>query len=248
LTAAAPAGLIEQGTSREDYMKIGILGLDLPEGKVKYQDDKVTTLEKKFSARKVTPFYAEFLKDDPDSCDGFVVAPESLLDLLILDMEKVEAHRDRTTDVQEKELMEKCLALLEQEIPLCDGQFDPEEMARLRALAPLSLKPTVIVQEPFEINGVIAELLRRAGIIFFYTAGPKEVRSWPVRRDSDIVTCAGKIHSDLARGFIKADIVNYDDFIKVYNMQEARAKGLVKLVDRDYTIQEGDIIEIRFNI
>ncbi len=62
------------------------------------------------------------------------------------------------------------------------------------------------------------------------------------------MTCAGKIHSDLARGFIKADIVSYEDFLQVYNMQEARSKGLVKLVDRDYTIQEGDIIEIRFNI
>jgi len=69
-----------------------------------------------------------------------------------------------------------------------------------------------------------------------------------VQRDSDIVTCAGKIHSDLARGFIKADIVSYDDFMQVYNMQEARSKGLVKLVDRDYIIREGDIIEIRFNI
>ena len=68
------------------------------------------------------------------------------------------------------------------------------------------------------------------------------------RQDSDIVTCAGKIHSDLARGFIKADIVSYQDFMQVYNMQEARTKGLVKLVDRDYTIRAGDIIEIRFNV
>jgi len=69
-----------------------------------------------------------------------------------------------------------------------------------------------------------------------------------VRQDADIVTCAGKIHSDLARGFIKADIVSYDDFLKAYNMQEARTRGLVRVVDRDYTIQAGDIIEIRFNV
>jgi ribosome-binding ATPase YchF (GTP1/OBG family) len=82
----------------------------------------------------------------------------------------------------------------------------------------------------------------------FYTADKKEVHAWPVKEGADIVTCAGKIHSDLAQGFIKADIVSYDDLIRVYNMQEARSKGLVKLVNRDYAICPGDIIEIRFNV
>ncbi len=229
-------------------MKICVLGLDLPAGKVKYLDDKLLALDKKFSPKKVTPFYMEFIQDDPAACDAFAVNPANILDLLILDMEKVEARRDRTTDAREKELLEKCLVLLEQEIPLCQGQFDAEETALLKALAPLSLKPTLLVADPVQANDVIAELLQLSGTVFFYTAGPKEVRSWPVPRDSDIVTCAGKIHSDLARGFIKADVVNFDDFIKVHNMQEARAKGLVKLVDRDYTIRAGDIIEIRFNV
>jgi ribosome-binding ATPase YchF (GTP1/OBG family) len=133
-------------------------------------------------------------------------------------------------------------------VPLCDVQFTEAELALLKILAPLSLKPTLIAAEAPEVNDAIARLLKKSGLIFFYTADKKEVHAWPVQRDSDIVTCAGRIHSDLARGFIKADIVNYDDFLQVYNMQEARAKGLVKLVDRDYTIHEGDIIEIRFNV
>ena len=62
------------------------------------------------------------------------------------------------------------------------------------------------------------------------------------------MTCAGKIHTDLAKGFIKADIVSFNDFKDVFNLQEARTKGLVKLVGREYIIQEGDIIEIRFNV
>ena len=74
------------------------------------------------------------------------------------------------------------------------------------------------------------------------------MHAWPVKEGSDIVTCAGKIHSDLARGFIKADIVRYEDLIKVFNWQEARTKGLVRVVDRDYIIQAGDVIEIRFNV
>jgi len=229
-------------------MKICSIGFDLPEGKVKYQDERVITLDEKLSPKKITPFYVEFTRDDFSHCDGFLVAREKIWDLLILDLEKLEARRDRSTDAAEKELLEKCLGSLEQEVPLCDLQFTEAELTLLKVLAPLSLKPTLVAAEAPELNDAITQVLKKSGIIFFYTADKKEVHAWPVHQDSDIVTCAGRIHSDLARGFIKADIVNYDDFLQVYNMQEARSKGLVKLVDRDYTIHEGDIIEIRFNV
>ena len=229
-------------------MKICCIGFDLPEGKVKYQDDLVITLDQKLSPKKISPFYVEFTRDDFSHCDGFLVAQENIWDLLILDLEKLEARRDRTADSAEKELLDKCLRYLEQEVPLCDVQFTEAELTLVKVLAPLSLKPTLIAAEAPEVNDAITQVLKKSGIIFFYTADKKEVHAWPVQQDSDIVTCAGKIHSDLARGFIKADIVNYDDFMQVYNMQEARSKGLVKLVDRDYTIHAGDIIEIRFNV
>jgi ribosome-binding ATPase len=229
-------------------LKICFLGFDLPEGKVKYQDERVAALDKKFAPKKVTPFYAEFIKDDNQQCDCFLVARDKVLDLLILDMEKLETRRERTTDDGEKALLSRCLEYLEKEIPLCDLEFSEPESVLLKTIAPLSLKPTVTVDAQPEVNDAIELALRKSGIVFFYTADKKEVHAWPVRENSDIVTCAGKIHSDLARGFIKADIVSFEDLMKVYNWQEARSKGLVKLVDRDYTIQEGDVIEIRFNV
>jgi ribosome-binding ATPase len=229
-------------------LKICFLGFDLPEGKVKYQDERVIALDKKFEPKKVTPFYAEFIKDDWQQCDCFLVARDRVLDLLILDMEKLETRRERTTDDGEKALLSRCLESLEKEIPLCDLEFSEPESVLLKTIAPLSLKPTVIVDAQPEMNTAIELALRKSGIVFFYTADKKEVHAWPVRENSDIVTCAGKIHSDLARGFIKAEIVSYEDLMKVYNWQEARSKGLVKLVDRDYTIREGDVIEIRFNV
>lgn len=229
-------------------MKICFLGLDLPEGKVKYQDERVVHLDRKFKAKKVTPYYVEFIKDDCQTCDGFIVSRERVWDLLILDMEKLETRRDRTGDALEKELLSRCLEYVEKEMPLCDIDFNDEERTLLRQLAPLSLKPTLIVDAPPEINDAIEQFLEKAGIVFFYTADTKEVHAWPVAEDADIVTCAGKIHSDLARGFIKAEIVRYEDLIRVHNWQEARTKGLVHLVDRDYTIRPGDVIEIRFNV
>jgi len=229
-------------------MKICCIGFDLPEGKVKYQDEIVISLEQKLSPKKTTPFYVEFTRDDFSHCDAFLVAREKIWDLLILDLEKLEARRDRTGEAAEQELLDKCLGYLEQEVPLCDGQFSEAELVILKTLAPLSLKPTLVATEAPELSDAITQVLKKSGLIFFYTADKKEVHAWPVQQDSDIVTCAGKIHSDLARGFIKADIVSYHDFMQVYNMAEARTKGLVKLVDRDYTIRPGDIIEIRFNV
>lgn len=229
-------------------MKICFVGVDLPEGKVKYRDERVIALDQKFAAKKVTPFYAEFIKDDCQQCDAFIVSREQVLDLLILDMEKLETRRERATDEFETALLSRCLEYLEQEIPLCDVEFSEAEAALLKTLAPLSSKPTVIAASQPEVNAAIEQVLRKAGITFFYTADKKEVHAWPIKENSDIVTCAGKIHSDLARGFIKAEIVSYEDLMKVYNWQEARTKGLVKLVDRDYLIQEGDVIEIRFNV
>jgi hypothetical protein len=229
-------------------MRICCVGFDLSEGKVKYQDERVTTLIRKLSPQKITPFYVEFTYHDFSHCDGFLVARERIWDLLILDMEKLESRRDRTGDAAESKLLKKCLTCLEEEVPLCDIPFTDSELALLKPLAPLSLKPTIVATEAPALNDAITLLLKKSGIVFFYTADKKEVHAWPVRQDADIVTCAGKIHSDLARGFIKADIVNYDDFMQVYNMAEARTKGLVKLVDRDYLIHEGDIIEIRFNV
>ena len=229
-------------------MKICFAGFDLPEGKVKFQDEKVINLENKFAPLKTTPFYAEFIKNDFLNCDAIFIAKDHILDLLILDMEKLETRRDRTDDEDEKALLNKCLEYLEQETPLCRVQFNEEEMTLLRGLAPLSLKPTVVASEQPDITAVIEAVLEAAGIVFFYTADKKEVHAWPVKKGADIVSCAGKIHSDLARGFIKADIVSYQDLLGVYNMQEARSKGLVKLVDRDYAIRPGDVVEIRFNI
>lgn len=229
-------------------MKVCTIGLDLPEGKVKYHDDKFMELVKKCDPLKVTPYYVEFIREDFVHADAFVVAADRALDLLILDMEKLEGRLDRTEDILEKTLLAKCLERLEKEEPLCDGKFSLEELSLLKTLAPLSLKPTLILSEAVDVNEIITRVLAKAGTVFFYTVGKQEVHAWPIPRHADIVTCAGKIHTDLARGFIKADIVKYDDFLNVFNMQEARAKKLVHLVDRDYHIEDGDIVEIRFNI
>jgi ribosome-binding ATPase YchF (GTP1/OBG family) len=190
----------------------------------------------------------EFLKEDFVQAEAIAIARASILDLLILDIEKCENRLERAESEGEKAVLAKCMQLLETEKPLCDAGLTDQEKAAVEQLALLSLKPVVMLDAVESVDRAIEQCLDKAGIVFFYTAGPKEVHAWQVKKDTDIVTCAGRIHTDLARGFIKGDIASFDDFMSCHNWNDCQRKGLVRVVDRDYTIKPGDIIEIRFAV
>jgi len=215
---------------------------------MKHKNDRMDVLVEKDQPKKITPFYIELVKDEFVQAEAVIVHEDSLLDILIDDIEKCEGRIERSEDEVEKRLMEKCLEYLEQEIPLCDVEFTDEEREKVHQLGFLSLKPVLTVETPTDENTLVQQALNKAGIIFFYTSGPKEVHAWPVPKGSDMVTCAGKIHTDLARGFIKGDVVSYDNYLQCHNFNDGRKKGLVKVVDRDHVVEDGDVIEIRFNV
>ena len=83
---------------------------------------------------------------------------------------------------------------------------------------------------------------------FFTTTGGKEVRAWTLREGTSAVDAAGGIHSDMQRGFIRAEVTQYDDLVAAGSLQAARQKGLVRIEGRDYPVQDGDILHIRFNV
>jgi ribosome-binding ATPase YchF (GTP1/OBG family) len=229
-------------------MKIGFTGTDLPEGKIKFRDENLIALEMKDKPKKVSPFFAEFIRDEFIQSDAIVIPKDKILDLLIMDMEKIETRLARLTANDEKALMEKCMDYLEEEIPLCEVEFSDEETGMLKTTAPHSLKPVVTIEGSEDVNTIISLALEKANYMFFYTSGPTESHAWLVRKGSDIVACAAKIHTDLARGFIKGDVVSFEDYMDCHNFNECKSKGLAKLTDRDYTVQPGEIIEIRFNV
>ncbi|MBQ7198071.1 MAG: redox-regulated ATPase YchF [Selenomonadaceae bacterium] len=86
------------------------------------------------------------------------------------------------------------------------------------------------------------------GLMTFLTAGPDECRAWTIVKGTPAVKAAGKIHSDIERGFIRAEIVNYDDLIKYGSINAAREKGLVRLEGKEYIMQDGDVTYFRFNV
>ncbi|HDP69653.1 MAG TPA: DUF933 domain-containing protein [Actinobacteria bacterium] len=229
-------------------MKIGFTGIDLPEGKIKYKDENLIALEEKDKPKKLTSFFAEFIRDEFIQSEAIIIPGSKILDLLIIDIEKIEGRLARLNDKKEEELLLKCMEKLEQEIPLCDVEFNDEEEKLLKTISPYSFKPVIKIEGSEDANTIISLALEKANYMFFYTSGPTESHAWLIKKGSDIITCAAKIHTDLARGFIKGDVVSFEDYMKCHNFNECKSKGLAKLVDRDYIIQPKEVIEIRFNV
>ena len=89
---------------------------------------------------------------------------------------------------------------------------------------------------------------RLLGLISFLTAGPKEVRAWTIRNGTKAPQAAGKIHSDMERGFIRAEVIAFDDLMACGSMQAAKEKGLIRSEGKDYVFKDGDIVVIKFNV
>ena len=86
------------------------------------------------------------------------------------------------------------------------------------------------------------------GLMTFLTAGEKEARAWPIPKGTKAPQAAGTIHSDIERGFIRAEIVSYDDYVTYRTMEAMRAAGRVRSEGREYVMQEGDVVNFRFNV
>ena len=98
------------------------------------------------------------------------------------------------------------------------------------------------------LNKVIREGYRLLDLITFFTAGEKEARAWTIKRGTKAPQAAGKIHSDFERGFIAAEVVSYDDFVKYNGWTGAREAGVARLEGKDYVMQDGDVVIFRFNV
>lgn len=98
------------------------------------------------------------------------------------------------------------------------------------------------------LDQLIHESYALLGLISFLTAGPQEVRAWTIRRGTKAPQAAGKIHSDFERGFIRAEIVSFDDLVREGSVAQAKEKGLYRSEGKEYVMQDGDVVLFRFNV
>lgn len=119
------------------------------------------------------------------------------------------------------------------------GQLDTEDAELF--MADLGL-------EESSLGRVIRLSYDLLGLITFLTAGPEEVRAWPIRSGTTAVNAAGEIHTDIQRGFIRAEIVAFDDLMEQGSMADCRKAGVLRVEGRDYVMQDGDVTHFLFNV
>jgi len=217
-------------------------------------------------------------------------------DLLLADTAVVESalgkaeKRARGKVTDEVTALRRANQALAAETWLRDADLSPEERRELRGLAPLTLKPTVVVANleegttipadlPVDAVGVYASIeaettemdleearalleefgvaepgletvisacYRAIDLITFLTTGEDETRAWEVRRGAKAPEAAGVIHSDLERGFIRAEVIGYDELVAIGSMDDAKHHGKLRVEGKDYVVREGDILHVRF--
>jgi ribosome-binding ATPase len=218
-------------------------------------------------------------------------------ELLLADLAVVEGTLERARKrakgkaAPDVDSLERAKDALDDEVPLRDAKLEPDDTLHLKAIAPLTLKPEVVVANleegedvPPELSGAIGvyasieaetaemdpvdarSLLEEFGVeepgleqviaacygaldlITFLTTGEDETRAWEVRRGATAPEAAGAIHTDLQRGFIRAEVISYDELVAAGSMDAAKAAGKVRVEGKDYVVREGDVLHVRFAV
>jgi len=119
--------------------------------------------------------------------------------------------------------------------------IDLEQEERKEYLEMMGLK------EP-ALNTIIRKGYEMLDLFSYFTAGPKEVRAWSIKRNSTAPQAAGKIHTDFERGFIKAEVIGFDDYIECGGELKAKEQGKLRLEGKEYIVKDGDVIHFKFNV
>ncbi|HEA47033.1 MAG TPA: redox-regulated ATPase YchF [bacterium] len=146
---------------------------------------------------------------------------------------------------------------------LSDGEKIPEELKKYRAIGIYTKLESEMQELPEEeraqfraelgigeegLERLIRESYRLLGLITFFTLERKKLRAWTLEDGRSIREAAGRIHSDMEKGFIKAEVINYSDLVGVGSLLKAREKGFLRIEGKDYRVAEGDIITIKFHL
>ena len=122
-----------------------------------------------------------------------------------------------------------------------------EEISQLDAGDQVEFLKEMGLEEP-GLNRVIRAGYKLLGMQTYFTAGEKEVRAWQIRAGSTAPQAAGVIHTDFERGFIRAEVIAYDDYIKFKGEAGSRDQGKMRLEGKEYIVKEGDVMHFRFNV
>jgi len=232
-------------------MKIGIFSIpQISVGKHNIKDSRLDQVDNITKAKKKTYLQVETVAEDALLDVDAILAPkEARTDLVLKDLEFVETRLGRAEQEAEKAFLNKIKATLEKEEFISSLSLSEEEKKLILTYGLLTIKPIVLAQksELEEPNSLLARSLRESGFISFFTTGEKETRAWLIKKGTTAWEAAGAIHSDIQKGFIRAEIISLDDFLQAGGETAAKQAGKLRLEQKEYVMQDADLANFRFN-
>jgi ribosome-binding ATPase YchF (GTP1/OBG family) len=227
---------------------VGITGVSLGTHSVKDprldQADKLVEAEKKVYAHVDVVGEGEAL-----TADAIVASPEGRLELIIRDLELAETRLGRNPPEAEKTVFQRIKACLEAEQAISKAGLTQEESQAVDAHAFFTTKPVVVADAPdVEIfDNFLVRVVGEAGYISFLTVGGPENRAWLVRKGSTAPEAGGAIHTAIQKGFIRAEIIGFADFITAGGETQAKRANRLRLETKSYVMQDYDLVNFRFS-
>ena len=231
-------------------MKICLFGITgLPTGNHNLKDPRLDQADKLVEAQKKC--YAQAILADEKElavCDAILTSRAALSDLLMKDLDFVETRLGREAGEAEKKVLEKMAEGLVSETPVSKLGLTAEELAAISAHSFVTNRPVVVAGEE-ELAAPEALLVRafaESGYICFLTVGGKENRAWPIRAGTTAWEAAGTVHTDMQKGFIRAEIISFADLAAAGGETQAKRAGKVRLELKSYVMQDYDVVNFRF--
>jgi len=232
-------------------MKIAVVGIPgIALGKHNLKDPRLDQADKLVEAKKKTYAQVDAVGEDATlEADSIVISRERLPDLILNDLEFVETRLGREPSAGEKAALDKIRAALESERTVFQAGLSEEDLQAVTAHNFHTNKPvTVAATADLEnLDALMVRAFAEAGNISFLTVGGKENRAWPIRKGTTAWEAGGTIHSDIQKGFIRAEIISYADFVAAGGETEAKRAGKLRLEMKPYVMQDYDLVNFRFN-
>lgn len=232
-------------------MKISLFGIPgITPGKHNIKDPRLDQAHKLVEADKKAYAQVDVTGDEGLlEADAIITTREGLPDLILKDLEFVETRLGRSPPEVEKAVLLKIQGQLESERCVSTAGLSAQELQAVAAHGFYTNKPVIVAATDDLKNpdALIVRAFAASGYICFLTVGGKENRAWPIRQGSTAWEAAGSIHTDLQKGFIRAEIIGWDDFIQAGGETQAKRAGKQRLETKQYVMQDYDLANFRFS-
>jgi len=217
-------------------------------GKHNVKDPRLDAADKLVEAKKKVYAQVDILgEEELKDSDAILIYEDNVLELVMMDLDFVDLRIGRDQSPEEKALFERLQAALMAETPIYKMDLSEEDKKLMANYQFVTNRPIITAKPGDDVEALIVKAFAEAGYICFLTLGGKENRAWPIHKGCSAWEAAGTVHTDMQKGFIRAEIIGYSDLIECGGEVQAKRANKVRLEMKPYVMQDYDVVNFRFN-